>query len=523
MESSIEFKGLVFAYDEGIGSSQQGIYAIQGQTNKLSYSTFTKSEYVTNFVITQQILYAITSHGRLIKLVRINSGSGTDDWEVVGQNDIKSANFGVVYQDSIYMFTATKYLAYDGETWSSTTTALSTGADKLYFGVTYQDKIYLYGAKAGANKVFSYYDGGLTEEFSLAPAALIPFETYYRPNGKSLIIENKGKLFFPMSHSTNDVISYDIDDKTYEVLETSAIGLYIQTSLVINDDVLLVATYTIAADTSNVLSYPLVRFRHEYVLPSGDGEFSDKLWRIESDPIFPSPDSKEELVYSPQYMCLAQLKGQKSSLVKYGSRREFYCDLNNANSLIGVSLKDVVDDLSNLMNSYFAFRPENILEIGLDDTVGKSNAEYTLTDDGTQKDVRIREVLSSEKADNNFKRVVIGWSDAKANGEEYMGVISTVGTEEFSYSSILINDPNTAKNIATYLFSKMSDSDMYQLRTDWAPFLRDNDNVIIDTIKKFLYLNSEDEYKIVEVNNNFNGKYTEIRIIKRNINLETFI
>jgi hypothetical protein len=258
----------------------------------------------------------------------------------------------------------------------------------------------------------------------------------------------------------------------------------------------------------------------EQEISLGTSENIGKLYRIESDPVMPSMHDKERLVYYPQYMVIGNVSGM-NPIFKYGKRLEFFTDLLGI-EIGNKSLKDIVDDICNLMDAYVTVRPENVIETDVKDLAGRSEIFLTLSDDDAYGDIQISKVEEYVQGINNFKRISIDWQHLlMEGGQELVGAPGILNVNEFNYSSDLVNNSILAKNIATYIFGKMYSSNLLVVTTEYAPFLRVNMNVDVNAVGSNLYLGNEKEFKIVGIEHSWDSKETKLVLAERNIVFES--
>jgi len=505
MESGIDYKGLLFVFDDNTSS----IKVWQGETTKTSKSGFV-SDYIVKFLIWKNELYALRSSGELYQLINMVSGD-VDNWSELADAS-ETVSDMVLYNGNIYIIGSTQMFYWNG---ANLTTSTSLPANHTYYcGVSSHDKIFLYGDDNTYNIVDEYDGSSFTELFSSNSEAMISY-SFYNVKGKPLIIEYKGKLYFNYRNATaaeTILVSYDISSgKTTDNL--MAVSEY-PTSMIIEDGIITMSMYIY--DRAIVRVYIIDDYIKEKEISLGNSDKIGKLYRIESDPILASSHDKERLVYYPQYTCIGNVSGAKP-IFKYGKRLECYTDLYDAN-IGNVSLKEIADNLCNLLDAYVSIKPENIIETDMKDLSGKSDIFLTLSDSDDYGDLQIHEIEDYIQGSNNFRRIMIGWENKlMEGGKEIVGTSGLINVNEFSYDSTLVNNSNTAKNIAEYLFSKMYSGDEMVCILEYAPFLRVNQNVSVKAIGSNLYLGDKKEFKIVGIDHSWDSKTTKLNLIERNI------
>jgi hypothetical protein len=519
MECGIDYKSIMFTFDD----DDLTIKAFQGETYKNSnISDFAGSDLVLKFIIWRGDLYALVNDGRLLKLEEINSGT-TDTWtEVTDTSD--NSNDMVNFEDSLYIIGQTNIYKWDG---TSLTTKVAIPANHDYYNaLSIEDKIYLYGDD-NTYTIVDEYDGNttITELWSDHTHGLIIDWFLYTVYGKPHLAEYKGKLYFTYYYDDQytHLIEYNLStDKYRDVTEIGTVE-GINTALIIDNDMVLMSIFLmLGAGYSNVVVHILDEYVQEEVVTSGEGQKEGRLFRIESDPMLPSQHDKERLVYYPIYSVIGNLTGSIAPVFKYGRRVEFYSDLNDASQLINLNLKDVVDNICNLLDSYVIIRPENIVEVDKKAMIGRSNLYATLSDDEGYGDIQIAELEDYEQGVNNFRRVSINWNNSIWGSDvEIVGVPGSINVDEFNYNSFLVNNPILAKNIATYIFNNMFSSDVIKFKTEYAPFLIVGKNLNIKAIGSYLYIDENKEFKIVELQHSWKNKFSSITLAERNLIFET--
>lgn len=517
MEAGIDFKGLLFTYDE----INLDIKVWQGETYKTSYANFTGTDLVTKFLRWRNDLYALCDDGRLLKLIEMNTGT-TDTWEEagdIGEDAIDMVNF----KDNIYIAGATQLHYFDG---SSITASTSYTIGRTYYSmISVEGYIFLYGDDGTYTTIDRYNGASFLEIWQdTTYGILFDYSVIYNVSGKPLMVDYKGHLYWSYwyNNARTALVKYDIsEDKWEEITEIGTIA-YVTTALRIYKGMILIAVYdeNVSTNASYVYVHVIDKYEKEQVLLPGTGKDVKKLYRVESDPVLPSAHDKERLVYHPSYMCVGLLGGSSKPLFKYGERLECYTDLNTVTGFTGVNLKDTVDQICNILNSYLLVRPENVAEVDIKDMVGKSDIFATLSDDPSYGTLQFSEIKEYIQGENNFRRIVVSWENpliGEGSDAEMVGVPGALNVDEYSLSSFLVNDPITAKNIAIYLFGTMFSSDGIILDMEYAPFLRNNMNVDFKAISSYLYLNQKKEYKIVKAEHNWQNKTTTLTVLERNI------
>lgn len=522
MESGIDYKGLLFAYDE----ASLSIYAFQGETAKVSFSSaFTGTDYVVKFLQWRNDLYALVNDGRLLVLDHMNSGT-TDTWvEVTDTSDTVSDM--VNWQDNIMIIGKTSIYNWSGSA-LTTIDAIPSGKN-FYCAISVEDKVFLYGDDS-TNQVVYSYDGNstFTEIWTSSGSGVMSDYSFYNVDGKPHLVEWNGVLYFTWVFSSLYMIlgSIDISTSKYSgINEIAALEITgVCTSMIIDNDMILMSTYESnpGIDNSNVYVHVLDDYKQEEFLQSGTGQKNGHLYRVESDPIMPSQHDKERLVYYPIYTVMGHVGGSVQPVFKYGNRLECYTDFNDVSGLLDINLKDVVDHICNLLDSYVLVRPENIAEVDMKGMVGRSDKLLTFSDDEGYGDLQMNELQDYVQGVNNFRRVAISWNNSiLGDGVEIIGVPGILSVDEYSFDSPLVNSPVLAKNIATYIFNNMFSSDLLTYTCEYAPFIRVNDNVGIKAIGSHMYIDPNKEFKVVQVQHGWNKKFTKLVVAERKLIFNT--
>lgn len=518
MESGIDYKGLLFAYDE----NSLSIYAFQGESVKVSLSTaFSGTDFGVKFIDWRGDLYALIDDGRLLKLLNMVPGS-EDNWTEVCDASESVADM-INFEDTIYIIGKTNIYSWNGSVLSSKV-ALPSGYE-YYCALSVEDSIYLYGDD-GTYTTVTKYDGNITftDIWQDTTSGPVIDYSFYNKEGKPHLVEFEGKLYFTYHYNLTYtyLIEYDLTTNKYGAISgiTSQNITGVNTSMIIDNDMILLAVFesSPSIDNSNVYVHVLKDYKQEEYLPSGSGHKSGHLYRVDSDPIMPSHNDKERLVYYPIYTVIGHVGGNLQPVFKYGNRLECYTDLNDVDSLLNVNLKDVVDDLCNLLDSYLFIRPTNIAEVDVKGMVGRSDRLFTLSDDKDYGDIHIISLDDYSQGHNNFRRISIDWENPVwGSGVEFVGVSDILNVNEYSFSSFLINTPLLAKNLANYMFNNMFSSDVIVFTCEYSPFVRVNDNVNVKAISSYLYIDENREYKVVQVQHSWDKKTSQISIAQRNL------
>jgi hypothetical protein len=519
MDSGIDYKGLLFVYDE----ENLEIKVWQGETYKTSYDNFSGSDVVLKFLIWRNELYGLVDDGRLIKLIQMNSGT-TDTWETQDTAPQSVADM-VNYNDEIYIVGTSNMYKYSGS--SITLVGALPASHNFYSAISVEDYMFLYGDDGTYTEVDRYNGLTFTGIFKdTVNGAKTDYTDIYTKEGKPHLEEHKGKLYFHYHYNATSValIEYDIFTDLYrEVTEIGTINA-VATALKVDNGMLLIAVYVKlgAGDESNIYIHILDDYIQERELVASSGDNVGKLWRVESDPILPSVHDRERLIYYPSYSIVGNLGGVTKPLYKYGRRLECFTDLNNVVELVNKNLKETVDHICNALDTYLIVQPENVAEAGVKDLVGREDKFLTLSDDEGYGDLQFSEIKEYVQGENNFRRIAVGWSNLLIGQDvEIVGSPGILNVSEYSFESFLLNHPIIAQNVAEHLFGNMYSADGIVLVMEYAPFLRNNQNINFKTISSYLYLSDKKEYKIAKVEHKWNAKTTILTVVERNLVFKT--
>jgi len=523
MENLIEFKQILFGFtaegnDKRIMAFQDG-----GSKESLSDAGFNSGEQVINFLIFKGDLYALvstTTSGRLLKLATIISGSA-DTWEEIdvgSEFDERMHDF-CYGGDKLYIFGTYNTWTYDGTTLRSID-PIPTGLS-IYSSLYYADSIYLYGYlnDYGSETQILYKfneDIGYIEVDS--SATHMELESTYDVFGKKLISEYRGKLYYCFVISTDFILrSYDVSTELLVSEYTLGDSDDVYTCMLQYEGLILTSLYDTAAGSPDVKVFVPVKYEIENALVSGDGDVSESLIRVDSDPMFSNRlKSDSSIPCFASYPVVGVLKGKYGYAFKYGNRPEFYTDLDDVNSLLNINLKDLMDQLCSMTSAVFFVDGNNTARISDREVVGypdKFKEFNQKTDFGNDY---IKEIKETKEYPNDFRRIVINWNNAKweTNNPVAIGSVASIGSV-FEFDSAFVNDPITAGNIATNLLKQLISVEQLDTVLSLAHYLEGTDNVSFNVKDDFIYLDKDREYKLYAVEHNLNEMTTSLIVVER--------
>lgn len=518
MESGISYKGCLFVFDE----DNEHVIVFQGEENKVSLNV--PGSFVSKFLVWKGDLYALTLNGHLYKLLNMVSGS-YDNWSLLVS--VPSSGEGrdmVIYDDRIHIISESKIYSWDDSDITEENdfqVDLGYSVD-VYSAVYCEELIILYGANATEMVLLKYNGSSTSLVWSDDTHGLTIDYSFYNVYGKSLIQYYNGIIYWTYHYDASYIVlkTWNVTSNKISsidrITDESIAGIV--TVMKIFDGILFMSVY-VSGTGSYIYTHPIDEYKIDCDLPTADINNEGKIETVSSDLVLESKFGKGFTSYYNKNMLLGLIQGRYNTLFKYGSRIEYYTDLNSVKVLQNKSLKAMLDDICNLLNSYVIARPENVVEIGIKDVVGKSNEFLLLSDDKSYGDVEIIQVKSFTDGENDFHRFVISWNnDIIGSGEEVVGSNRLIsGINEYSISSDLVNNPILAKNIAVNLFGETFNSESIEMDLSWAHMLRVNYNVSIKAISSYLRINEDKEYKLVSIKQDWVHKITEVVLVERNL------
>ena len=519
----IEFNGILYGFTN---LTTRKIMAFQFGNSKesLAITNFSAGEMVKKFVIYKNKLYAVvsgSSTGRVWRLDKVNTGAA-DNWtEIHTVSDItQKIRDAVVYGGYIYLIGNSNMLYTDGATLTTSTSMASNFTP--YAALAKNDNIFIYGTHTTyGQSLYSYNGTAFVKEYSHTET--IDYDTYIYIDGKPVIVEYKGKIYFPIREGSYLVLmSYDInDDDTVAVMSLHNSDTMF-TALLVYNGVIFCAEYNKSDDDSNVVVYVIERYVMEKVLVPGDGDISDSLKRVDSDVL----DSKSGMSIEPvppfnSYPVMVGLKGKMNTVIKYAPRLEGYSEISDAEELVGVNLKDLADQLAHLSISNYYANGENTVVIRNRDMVGKNDLFMTFSEDTDYGNEYIKEFTEQGRSDVHFNKVTINWNNMRWSDSVPVSVGSLLAIEEeFSFESVFINDPITAANIAVEMLRQLVSVDKVSTVLSFAYFIELYDNIAYNIDREFVYYDKDKEYKVVALEHNMEEKTTSITVLERVVSLK---
>lgn len=518
MENLISYKSILFGFTNYGGDCR--IIAFKNGESKTSRSNtyFLTGDVIRNFITFKGDLYALVAStsraGQLIKLSEINSGA-EDTWDNMSGSGIDEApKCAVLTSDYIYVFGSSTLWKYNNGVISDIAT-LPTNLD-VYYALYFGNDIFMYGVLSGAQKLYKFNGTTFTELDT--SASTIAYSTYYNVYGKKLLVEYRGCLYYVFSDGANiNLKKYDMNSG--RISSEMVIGTtdFVVTSMMLYEGLILMAYYDIVNNVSNVKIYVPIQLEVENSLVIGDGDISDSIKVVKSDPIFSErSDSNGNVPCFNTYPIVGTLKGKINNAFKYGNRKEMYSDIIDAKNLVDKNLKDLVDNINTMIGYVTFVDGENIDNFKPRDIIGQGDRLLTIKDGTDYGDNFIKSIDNVKMYPNNFRRITINWANIKW-GDNYpvsVGSIESVGNV-FDYDSILINDPITAQNIALHLLKQLVTIEQVGGVLSFSHFLELYDNISFDVNTDIAYFDKNVEYKMYSIEHNLKEKTSTIVVVER--------
>ena len=523
MENLYEFNSILYGFTyEG---DDKRIMAFQDGDSKesLSDSSFNANEQVRKFVEYKDNLYALvgtTSDGRLLRLDVVNSGEN-DTWtEVVGTSTLNEAIYDCVYsEDSIIIFGQYHVFEWDNSTCSLIDTVES--GLTIYYAMTYRNAVYIYGEYSSYGtdyQAFFKYENGVFTSLHTSDDNL-SLDSRYDVYGKELLCEYRGKIYYIMQENANLALrEYVVSDNTHRtVMDLFESTSYFHTAMLTYDGLILIA-YSSITGITNVMTYVPVKFELENVLVPGDGDVNDLMKRVNSDPINTETQKTKYPISSyDSYPLIGCLKGKLNSVFKYCHRNEFYSEINDVSVLFNIKLKSLLDQICTLSNYVLFVNGKNTAIVDDRSVSGYSDKFMDVkqnTDYGNNQLVEIENVDGHYP--NDFRKIVINWSNINWEENNPVAVGSSVSMGNiFEYDSVLVNDPITAKNIATNLLNQLINVEQLRSVLSFSYYLEQNDNLSFKVLSDFIYMDENREYKIYAIEHNIKDMTTNLILLER--------
>ncbi len=526
MELMIEFKDIVWAYDP----SSSAIIKYQNG-NILDSFLLNTSETVIKILKYKSTLHAITQNkiisggnGRILKLSKINIGQA-DSWEVMGTiagtapNDIYPVNADILGDDlAVICYHISGYIkvySWDG---TSLTDRLDIIVFACYSVVSSRDGIYIYAGNIGS----SFELGVITDvlgtytytQLSSLISSLNNYPVSFDPIGKKLIAEYNGSLYF----TVDDVLikAYNLSTGVESTVMTLPAN-YLCTAIVADKGIVYCGVYNTSTSLCNIIVYVVDTFYKEKDLVSGEGKVLCSMKRISSDPIFQISEPRfDQINCFKEYMTTFVLGGVLNPVVKYGSRLEFYTDTNEVNNLLEKNAKEVIDELSTMMNNYFKIDTHNLAKIFKMDIVGYNDKYLDIIHSSDYGDQIIQKITNIGIYQNNFRRINLDWSNPKYGNINPIVIGAIAGNfASIDISSVFLNHPITAENIGVYLFKNMGQSESLDIILSLLYFLEGDENLGFDIGDGPFQIEKEREWKILDTEHDLSNMTTTLKLIER--------
>jgi hypothetical protein len=128
----------------------------------------------------------------------------------------------------------------------------------------------------------------------------------------------------------------------------------------------------------------------------------------------------------------------------------------------------------------------------------------------------IKEVKSDNNAIDDFRKVSIDWNNPEYENNEPITIGSAFSSgNAYSFSSNLINDPITAKNIALNILRQSAMVEKLKCELSFAPFLDGGDCASIDIDEDYLQYDKDTEYLVLDIEHDFKNNTTIVSLMER--------
>ena len=181
----------------------------------------------------------------------------------------------------------------------------------------------------------------------------------------------------------------------------------------------------------------------------------------------------------------------------------------------------MLDNLCTLSDQVLTINGKNTAIVKNRDLSGLSDRLMTVANNNDYGNEYIKEIRSTEEYPNNFLKITINWSNYKweNNVPVSVGFLESLDNV-FQYSSPIVNDPVTARNIAVNLIEQLSSVEQLDIVLSFSYFLENYDNISFNVNENFVYLDKDTEWKLYKIEHNIKDMSTTLLAVERKITLE---